>query len=108
MVNWQDDGSVSSGGPPSSTTITNGPDWAVIQILPNSNYCWTPSEELEQHEIWAHSAIVDSAPVCLKRPLPGFAYTKVTWTFIEKTCEVSDLITGNPRQTRAPPRARVA
>jgi hypothetical protein len=95
---WNDDGSVTCG------TTTSGNCWATISV---SSVATMPTQS-DYCEIWAHSAVVDSAPVCLKRPLPPFATTKISWTFIEPTCEVVDLITGNPRQTRAPPERLVA
>lgn len=108
-MQWNDDGSVTSGSPAGTTTITNSNNgW--VTIYPTSvvtSPTWV-EYDCSYTEIWTHSAVVDSAPVCLKRPLPPFARTKVTWTFIEPTCEVVDLITGNPRQTRAPPSVRVA
>jgi hypothetical protein len=110
---WNDDGSVTSGGPVGTATITNdSTGWITTQVYANTGTSPTRVEydygDYGYAEIWENAAIIDSAPVCLRRPPEGFAYTKVTWTFIEKTCRVVDLITGNPRQTRAPPRVMVA
>ena len=90
---WNDDGSVTS----------SDNEWVDTRTTRTGAV-----KDSEYTEIWAHSAVVDSAPVCLKRPPVLALCPRVIWTRLDFTYQVTDLVTGNPRLTRAPPSVRVA